>query len=582
MLRELRINNFALIDDLTVVLGPGLVALTGETGAGKSIIIDALNAALGERVGADTIRGGAERARVEAVFDLDADSSAQAVARESGVGDGDGPLTLSRTIAEGRSHYRVNGSGSSLATLRAIGEHLADIHGQHEHQRLIHEETHLQFLDAYGGEAHRELLEAYRGAWAELAEARTALQRLEMDERTRAQRLDLLGFQVEEIDAAGLSPGEDVELGAERERLMHFEKLREGSTESHVALGGDDDDDGEGAIEALRSSAATLKDLAEVDAALRAPAEALSEATSLTEEAVRALRDYVETLDMDPARIEQVEARLSLIAGLKRKYGDSARAILEHREQAAAEFEALESTEHSAERLQARIEELSATAGVAAEALSASRHKLGKRLGRAVEEELHPLGMEDARFEVQLEADADDEGLPDSEGRRWAADSTGIDRARFLLGANVGEPVRPLAKVASGGELSRLMLAIKSVGASGAQAPTLVFDEIDANIGGRTAYAVAERLALAAGRAQVLVVTHLPQIACMADHQLAVSKVVEGGRTVVRVRELEGEERVEEIARMMGETDGTGSARRHAAEMLDDAKKKREAVRGQS
>ncbi|MCD6362372.1 MAG: DNA repair protein RecN, partial [Armatimonadetes bacterium] len=485
MLRELHINNFALIDDLTVALEPGLVALTGETGAGKSIIIDALNAALGERIGADTIRGGAERAVVEARFDLGDAPLARAAAEEAGIDVRDGTLSLRRTIAEGRSHYRINDRGCTLATLRSVGEHLADIHGQHEHQRLIHEENHLHFLDAYGGAPHAELLEDYLALWRELGEARGALRALEMDERARAQRLDLLRFQVEEIDAAGLSPDEDEALAVERERLMHAEKLREGTAQAHAALGGDDE--GVGALEALRVAAGALEGLVEVDDGLRVPAEALGEARNLVEEAARSLRDYIEALDVDPGRIEQVEARLNLIAGLRRKYGDSVRAVLEHRERAAAEIETLEGAEHSAGQLQERIEQLTARAGAAAERLSQARRKLAEKLAAAVREELHPLGMEDARFEVQIEADADEGGLPDSAGRRWSADATGTDRVRFLLGANVGEPVRPLSRVASGGELARLMLAIKSVGAGGHQAPTLVFDEVDANIGGRAA-----------------------------------------------------------------------------------------------
>lgn len=579
MLCELRISNFALIDDLTVKLGTGLVALTGETGAGKSIIIDALNAALGERIGGEAIRGGAARAKVEAVFDLTDAPAARAAAAEL-LGESNGPLVLSRTIAEGRSHYRINGAECSLATLRAISEHLADIHGQHEHQRLIHEESHLQFLDAFGGEEHRRLLEGYRAAWRELTEARAALQRLQTDERTRAQRLDLLRFQVQEIDAAGLKPDEDIELAAERDRLRYADRLREGTAQAHAVLRGEDG--GAGGLEALRHAASTVADLAEMDASLKPVTEALSEATELVADAARALRDYLEALDLDPARLEEVEARLSLLSTLKRKYGDSVRAIMQYRDRAAAEMEELEGAEHSRGKLEQRLQHLRQAAGAAAESLSQSRRELAQKLARVVERELQPLGMENARFEVQVESDAEEDGLPDGEGRCWAADSTGIDRVRFLLGANVGEPVRPLTKVASGGELSRLMLAIKSVGAGGPQAPTLVFDEVDVNIGGRTAHAVAEKLAAAAARAQVLVVTHLPQIACMADHQLNVVKVVRGGRTVVQVRELRGEERVEEIARMMGETAPSSSARQHAAEMLQQAQRQREAARSRA
>ncbi len=504
MLTELRIRNFALIDDLTVCLGTGLTAITGETGAGKSIIIDALNAALGERVGADSIRGGAEVAHVEAVFDLTDAPLARRAADEAGVAVEDNRLVLSRTIAEGRSHYRINDAGSSLATLRAIGEHLADIHGQHEHQQLIHEDSHLRFLDAHGGVDHGKLVDAYAEAWRELRQARAALERLNMDERTRAQRLDLLRFQIEEIEDAALAENEDEDLAGERERLMHVEKLREGVTDSREALVPEDDD--AGAVEDLRVAAATIGDLAEVDATLAPVASALLEATAQVEDAGRALRDYLEQLEADPARIEQVEARLHMIAGLRRKYGDSVPAILAHCRAATAELEELEGAEYDAGKLQARLAKLREQAGLAAHELSIARRKLGEALGELIARELQPLGMENARFEVQVESDADEAGLPDAKGGRWTADASGIDRVRFLLGANVGEPLRPLSNVASGGELSRLMLAIKSIGAEASRTATLVFDEVDVNIGGRTAYAVADKLVAVAGDAQVLTV----------------------------------------------------------------------------
>lgn len=578
MLTELRIRNFALIDDLTVDLRPGLIAITGETGAGKSIIIDALNAALGERVGADSIRGGAQAAHVEAVFDLADAPLARQAADEAGVVTEDNRLTLSRTIAEGRSNYRINGAGSSLAALRAIGEHLADIHGQHDHQQLIHEDSHLRFLDAHGGAAHEQLVDAYAEAWRELREARAALQRLNMDERTRAQRLDLLRFQMDEIEDASLTEGEDDALAGERERLMHVEKLREGASDAWQALVPEDEDTG--AVEDLRVAAATIGDLAEVDGTLAPVATALLEATAQAEDAGRSLRDYLEHLEADPDRVEQVESRLHMIAGLRRKYGDSVQAILAHYQTAAAEVLELEGADYDAEKLQARLAKLGEQAGLAAHELSVARRELAQALGAQVAEELQPLGMENARFEVQVEADADETGLPDAEGRRWAADASGIDRVRFLLGANVGEPLRPLSKVASGGELSRLMLAIKSIGAGASHTPTLVFDEVDVNIGGRTAYAVADKLVAVSGDAQVLCITHLAQIACMADHQISVSKSVRDGRTVVRSEELDEDGRVTELARMMGGTDDATSAREHAAEMLAEARKQRETTRG--
>lgn len=575
MLRELRIKNFALIDDLTLTLGPGLIALTGETGAGKSIIVDALNAALGERVTSDAIRSGADSAHIEAVFDLSDAPEAQAAAEQAGIALDGTTITLARTIAAGRSYYRINGQPANMADLRAIGEHLADIHGQHEHQSLIHERTHREFLDAYGDAEHQELLAVYRETYTKLREARQAREQLATDERTRAQRLDLLRFQVQEIDNAGLSPDEDEELAAERERLIHFERLRTGTAAAFNAL----DDETNGALEPLRRAAQVVEELAEIDARLADSAAALVDAVDRAEEAARTLRDYLEEMEDEPGRIDEVEARLNLIAGLRRKYGDTVREILAYREQAAREIERLEGAEASAEELEQRIAELERQAGEAAQRLSQSRGELAERLARQVEEELRPLGMEHARFEVQIEADADEQGLPDSEGRRWAADAGGIDRVRFMLSANPGEELRPLSRIASGGELSRVMLTFKSICAAGSRVPTIVFDEIDANIGGRTAAAVAEKLVAVASYAQVLCITHLPQIACMADRQISVTKTIGDDRTVVGVHELDDEERVGEIARMMGERDTTRTAREHAAAMLAQAAESRVRIR---
>lgn len=583
MLRELRIENFALIDELTLPLGPGLTALTGETGAGKSIIVDALNAALGERVTSEAIRGGADTARIEAAFDASDAPAARAAAESAGVAGTDGRIVLARTIAAGRSQYRINDRPASMADLRAIGEHLADIHGQHEHQALIHERYHRGFLDAFGGTDHQELLASYRAAWDALREAQRARERIALDERTRAQRLDLLRFQLEEIDAAALTPGEDEELAAERARLMHFERLRGGGAEAYDAL----EDEQAGALGPLRRAAEVVEELAAIDPALRESASALIDAVDRGEEAARTLRAYLETLDEDPGRIDEVEGRLNLIAGLRRKYGETVRAILAHRDGVAREIAELEGAEQSAEELERHIAKLEAEAGQAAERLSQSRRELAEVLAARVEEELRPLGMERARFAVDIEADADEAGLPGDrersqrEGRRWAADAGGIDRVRFMLSANPGEELRPLSKVASGGELSRVMLTFKSLsaGAPGSAVPTIVFDEVDANIGGRVAHAVAEKLIAVSARAQVLCITHLPQIACMADRQIAVSKRVVGERTIVEVTELEGEARVSEIARMMGESETARTAREHAAEMLAEAARSRERIR---
>ncbi|NLO07921.1 MAG: DNA repair protein RecN [candidate division WS1 bacterium] len=579
MLRELTIKNFALIDELGIELGPGLIALTGETGTGKSIIVDALNAALGERVTSGAIRGGAQKAVVEAVFELADAPLAAAAAEGAGIAVSDGQIALTRTIVSGRSHYRINDEPTTMAALRDVGEHLADIHGQHEHQSLIHERNHRQFLDAFGGAEHVALLTSFREAWGQLREARRLREQLATDERTRAQRLDLLRFQVREIDDAGLAPDEDAELAVERERLVHFGKLRDGLLEAWNALDGEG---GAGALEQLRIAQENAEELAAIDPKLAPAGGALIDAVEQASDAARAIRGYLESMQEDPDRIDEVEARLALIGGLRRKYGESVREILAHRDEAQAEIDALEGAEQSAEELQRRIAELEREAGLRAERLSEARLKLAETLSGRVEEELRPLGMERARFEVAVEADADEEGLPDADGRRWAADAGGFDRVRFMLAANPGEELRPLSQVASGGELSRVMLVFKSICAAGSAVPTIVFDEVDANIGGRTALAVAEKLLAVSSHAQVLCITHLPQIACHADTQLAVSKSVRGDRTCVSVQKLQGEERVSEIARMMGHSDAAEIARESAAEMLREAEAVRERIRGRA
>lgn len=570
MLRELSVENLALIDSLSISFSAGFTVLTGETGAGKSIIIDALNAVLGERMGADAIREGQTRAAIEAVFDAaDAPRALEALER-AGLRDGDDTtVILSREIAGGRSTYRINRRVATLGVLQEIGRHLVDIHGQHEHQTLIHEENHLSFLDVFGGPEHLALRREFEAQYQRFVDAGQALSQLHLDERERAQRSDMLRFQVQEIEAAELSPDEEETLGAERLRLQHVERLREAVTAAHELLDGDR---GEGitALAAAQTAAREVAAAAKLSPDLAEVAGELQSATAILGEVARSLAGYLHDLEADPDRLEQIEERLALISRLKRKYGDTVPQILAFGERCAQELAELENVESRAEQLRAQVEAARKAAGEAAVALSRSRRSLASRLAAAVVQELCGLGMPAAQFEVELGREEDPDGLP-AEGTRYRASRRGIDLGRFLFSANAGEALRPLSKVASGGELSRLMLVFKSICSRGAEIPTIVFDEVDAGIGGRVANAVAQRLAAVATAGQVLCVTHLPQIARLANHHIRVEKHVEGGRTVVRVQPLAGEDRVSEMARMLGAEESDQAARRHAEKLLRDA-----------
>ena len=566
MLRDLVIQNFALVERLELSFGGGFNALTGETGAGKSIVIGALGAVLGARVGSDVIRSGADAARVEAVFDAADSPRALALLEESGLGDGD-TIILARAIASDRSKYWINGRPATLGLVQEVTRHLVDIHGQHEHQTLLHEFTHQRFLDEFAGDDVRVPLVAYREAFAGIRSATDELADLRRLRRERAQREDMLRFQVEEIRAAGLESGEDDRLHEERARLQNIGRISEAVAGAVRALG-----DG-GASDSLGQASGDLSSVTQFDSRLADIATQIEQAAIVAGEALRALDAYAEFLEFDPARQEQVEARLNEIARLKRKYAEGLDEILAFADKAEAELSALEHGEEREAELERCIAELRTEAGRRAEVLSAARTKHAARLRKVVISELSHLGMQNAIFEVDLarEPAGESEGLPASDGASVRAHADGIDVIRFLLSANPGEAPKPLSQVASGGELSRLMLVFKTVCARGHEVPTLVFDEVDTGIGGLTGHVVGRKLAELGRRAQVLSVTHLPQIACRAEHHFFVDKIVRRGRSTIEIRELSGEDRVEEVARMLGGRREHGTALQHAEQMLAEA-----------
>ena len=552
MLHALHIENLAIIDRLEVAFEAGFNALTGETGAGKSILIDALNLALGERADISLIRAGAEKLRVNAVFEVPNDPELHALLGELGVEPEDGLLYLSREVhTSGRSIARINGQPAPVSALKALGERLIDMHGQHEHQSLLKPSSHLEFLDRWLGEPALKLRQQVREAVSALRQTERELQEIVAREREREQMLDLYRFQVDEIRAANLQVGEDEQLETEARRLVYAEKLVALAGNAYDALMGE-----HGAYDQAASASRNLTEIARIDPSVSPWGEMLESALVQLEEVAHNLRAYAESIEYDPARLEAVIERQELIKRLKRKYGDTIEAVLQYADEAAAKLHALETQTERRAELEAELARLQESAHALCEQLSALRRDGAQRFADAVQAALRTLAMERAQFTVEV--------------RPKPMDATGADSVEFLFSANPGEPPRPLSKIASGGEMSRVMLALKTVLADAAPVPTLVFDEIDAGIGGRTAHAVGEQIAQLAQHCQILCITHLPQIACRANHHLLIEKHTDGAATRASVQPLTGEARVQEIARMLAGTP-TETALQHARELLRDS-----------
>lgn len=552
MLRELRIRNFAVIESVTVPFGPGLNVLSGETGAGKSMLIDAILLVRGARAQTDVLRADAETATVEAVFDVEPRGPVANALDEAGLALEEGQLVVRRELARsGRHRAFVNDSPVTVALLERLGDHLVEVHGQHEHQRLLEPARQLELLDRFADA--EDLRERVGSLVAKYRAARDAVERTRVAERDRARREDQLRFQLSELDGARLRPGEEVELRQERRRAQHAERLLAGLVEAGALLA---DDEGSAAVRVHRA-ARLLADLGRLDPAFAAPVEALDAAAAQIDEALARIRALRDATSVEPGRLETIDERLDALTRLKRKYGDTEEAMLGFRREAAAELDRLARHEEILAEQERLLAELGAELGEAAGALSERRRDAGARLAPQAERELRALGMERAVFRIALER-----GAPEDVAAR------GLDRAEFRLSTNPGEEPRPLARVASGGELSRTMLALQAVLARADRVPTMVFDEVDAGIGGRVAAVVALKLAGAAEGRQVLCVTHLAPIAARAHRHVLVAKSVRGGRTRVSVEPLAGAARVEEIARMLSGERVTDAARGHARELL--------------
>jgi DNA repair protein RecN (Recombination protein N) len=561
MLKELNIKNFAIIDQLRVEFTAGLNVFTGETGAGKSIVVDALNLALGERASADLIRTGCQEAVVEAAFELNgrATKEIKNLLGEQGIEMEAGEdLIIRRVLAtSGKNKVYINGSLANLATLSALGATLADIHGQHEHQSLLSLERQMEMLDSFGSlDGPREtLFQSYR----RLQDIRKELTELETGERDRAQREAMLRFQKNEIEASQLKPGEDEALASEQKLLANSEKIAGLSRAADEALYSAD----HAALTELKKAVTNLREIAAIDDRLKPVLELCEAGRAQIEEAAREVSAYAEKVEFDPDRLEQIGDRLDLIQKLKKKYGGTIDEVVAFGERAAAELERMERSTEEIARLQKEVQTIKSGLTSQAQTLTKKRGSAARDLEKKVEAELTHLGMKKTVFTVKITQEPGDDTL---DGHKLGP--RGADRVEFLISPNPGEEPKPLAKTASGGELSRIMLALKTILVEGDPIPTLVFDEVDAGIGGAVAEEVGKKLKRVAAKRQVFCITHLPQIASMAASHYGVSKSVKKDRTSTEVRLLDKQERVDEIARMLGGKTITDATITHAQEMI--------------
>jgi len=537
MLSLLHIENIAVISQADITFDRGFNVLTGETGAGKSIVIDSIGAIMGERTSRDLVRTGAKSARVSALF---RDLPKLSWFEEQGVGpDEDGELLIERAIqADGKNVCRVNGRPLLVTQLRELGRQLVNVHGQHDGQQLLDEECHLGYLDSFGGT--EKDLEAFSLAYAQVRDLRRERDRLKMDDGEKARRMDTLTYQIDELERAGLREGEEEELSQRREVLRNAERLTDAVDGAWQVLTGGED--GEGAVSLLTEAenrlaqggrySGDLKELSEKAAQLRCDADDLAEL----------VRDLRGTLDFYPGELDEVEERLDKLYRLKKKYGDSEAAMLAYLEKCHQELDAIQFSEDRLNRLEQELKRAIAKAEELGRKLSDRRHKAAEKLAGRIQSELSQLDMPKVQFQVEFAPKDAPDGM----------DATGMDTVRFLMSANVGEALKPINKIASGGELSRIMLALKNVLAETEQVTTLIFDEVDTGVSGRAAVKVAQKLFEVSKGRQVLCVTHLPQIAAMGDVHFSVEKGEAEGRTFTRVERLGRAQRREELARLSG------------------------------
>jgi len=575
MLLELRIENFAIIDQLDMHFGSGLTILTGETGAGKSIIVDAVEAILGGRADAAMVRSGAEYAFIEAVFDLknEALNQIRSYLENEDLLDIEDKFMLSREIrVAGRNIARINGRSVSVAQLREIGDQLIDVHGQSEHLSLLKVRQHIQLLDRYSYTqpdlSVQEHQHRYRNLYRKWKDTEAQIEKIQKSERDAARRADILNYQINEIQSAQLTIGEEENLTEERNRLANSEAisklvqeclylLDEGSPETSAAT------------DLLGQAVRNLSGLVNLDPTQKTQHERSQYLFEELNDLANNLRSYLEAIEFNPKRLNWLEERISLIDNLKRKYGDTIQDILNYLENANLELDTITHSEERLEQLLEEIQLLLNQLGSVGEAMSTKRRLAGVSLAKAMEAELSELNMVEARFQVSFKVQEDEGGVQLSDGRKVAFGPHGLEQVEFLIAPNPGEGYKPLAKIASGGETSRLMLALKNVLTKADWIPTLIFDEIDQGIGGRIGVVVGEKLWNLGLDHQVFCITHLPQLAAFGNQHLAVEKHVSDGRTTTRIWSLDGESRIHELAQMMGDvSEGTLISARELAELV--------------
>lgn len=559
MLQELSIKNFAIIAALDVTFENGMTVLTGETGAGKSIIIDAVGLLAGGRGSAHFIRTGAEKAVLQGSFELPNDGKTTRMLDDLGIDHEDGTVILQRELyRSGRNVCRVNGMLVNTATLKQIGETIVDIHGQNEHQELMQPERHLPLLDEFGGSKLNSQLNDYKEAYATYQKLHQAMVARNTHQKEWAQRLDMLRFQVKEIETANLEAGEEAQLITQRDRLTNFQKINDALQEGFIALEGNDEVTG--AVDLSGQAMNALAAIADLDPDFKALSDSLQSAFYALQDASGELSKQVDLLEFDENKLDEIEQRLEVIRQLERKYGDSEEQVLRYYDSIKTELSDMEAAEIDEGDLAGQLSKQAGALTDLGSALRKTRHAVAKNLQKAVQKELADLYMEKTVFEVHFEPVADGQFL-----------ASGLDAVEFYIQPNPGEAMQPLAKIASGGELSRLMLALKTIFSESQGVTSIIFDEVDTGVSGRVAQAIAEKISGIARNSQVLCITHLPQVAAMSDHHYFIAKTITGKRTETHIQKLNDAARVEELARMLAGTTITELTLDHAKELLDMA-----------
>ena len=555
MLLEISIKNFAIIEAISLNFEKGMTVLTGETGAGKSIIIDAMNMMLGARATTDVIRHGAPKAEIEGLFSVENSHALQMIFDEQGIELGDEIIIRREILQNGRSVSRVNGQMVNLSVLRSIGQYLVDIHGQHDQEELMRPQLHIQMLDGFGDADFLELKQAYQTNFDAYRKMRKQLLEIKKNQEEHKARIEMLEFQMAEIESASLQPGEDLKLNQERDKLLNHKNIADTLTNAYTML----DNEEFSSLANVRSAMNDMESLEEYDVEYREISTSLSESYYVLEDVTKRLEDIIESLDFDGNRLMQIESRLDLLHAITRKYGGNVDDVLMYFAKITEEYNLLTGNHLSSDDLEVELKKLEVSLVDLASKLASARHNLAQQLEIEIQQELKDLYMDKARFQVQF--------------TKGKFTREGNESVEFYISTNPGEDFKPLVKVASGGELSRLMLAIKSAFSRKEGKTSIVFDEVDTGVSGRVAQAIAQKIHKIGQNGQVLAISHLPQVIAIADYQFFIEKISNDHSTVSTVRLLSVEERVEEVAKMLAGENVTEAALSQARELLQSKEK---------